>query len=86
MKELLSSLSGKGQVTIPLEIRRALDLKPRDRLAFRLEGREVRIVPAAVSLQASFQAVPPLGRGLTDEEITQIAADEHAQHVAGEGR
>jgi AbrB family looped-hinge helix DNA binding protein len=86
MKDLLSSVSLKGQVTIPMEIRRALDIKPRDKVAFRLEHGELRIVPAAASVQASFQAVPPLRQPLTDEQIIEIASEEHAHHVAKEGR
>ncbi len=84
-KEMLSSVSEKGQVTIPLEIRRALDIKPRDKVAFTLEGREVRLAPATASLEASFQAVPPLDRPLTDDGIIEIAAQEHAERAAREG-
>lgn len=86
IKELLSSVSDKGQVTIPMEIRRALDIKPRDKVVFRLEDGEVRIIPAEASLQASFQAVPPLRQPLTDEQMIEIAGEEHAQLVAREGR
>lgn len=84
MRELLSSVSEKGQVTIPMEIRRALHIKPRDRVAFRLENGEIKIVPAH-SLEASFQAVPPLGRSLTDEEIVEVAVEEHTRHIVKEG-
>lgn len=85
MKELLSSVSEKGQVTIPLEIRRALAIKPKDKVAFKLERGEVKLVPAASSLEASFQAIPPLGRPLTDEQLIEVATEEHAKRVAKEG-
>ena len=38
-----ASVTSKGQVTIPVKIRRLLSLKPGDRLLFEEEGQEVRI-------------------------------------------
>jgi hypothetical protein len=37
------------------------------------------------SFLASYQAVPALGRRMTVEEMTEIAAEEHAQEAAGKG-
>ena len=34
MKEMLSSVSPKGQITIPVAIRRLLGVKPKDTVAF----------------------------------------------------
>ena len=45
MKEHVSTLTRKGQVTIPVEIRRALALKEGDKVAFELEGDKVRLAP-----------------------------------------
>lgn len=63
MKEMLSSVSEKGQVTIPLEIRRALDLKPRDKVAFTLEDGEVssslRPLPSKPVSRLSLRYVGP---------------------------
>jgi AbrB family looped-hinge helix DNA binding protein len=81
MKEMLSSVSERGQVTIPLEIRRALDIKPRDKVAFKLEGGEVKLIPSTSTLEASYQAIPRLRRPLTDDETTEIAAEEHAETI-----
>lgn len=36
MKELLTVMTRKGQVTVPAEVRRALDLKQGDKVAFEL--------------------------------------------------
>ncbi len=38
-----SALSAKGQVTIPKEIRDALDLKPGDKVVFLEKGEEISI-------------------------------------------
>ncbi len=38
---IYSTLTSKGQTTIPLEIRKALHLKTRQRLVYKLKGNEV---------------------------------------------
>ena len=37
MDNAITRITSKGQVTVPVNIRRALGLKPRDRIAFSLE-------------------------------------------------
>jgi antitoxin PrlF len=44
MVELLATVTDKGQVTVPAEVRRRLGIKPRDKLAFVLDGDTVRLV------------------------------------------
>ncbi len=39
----VSTITSKGQTTIPIEIRELLDLKPGDKLAFDVEGRKVTL-------------------------------------------
>ena len=51
--EYVSNLTSKGQVTIPVSIRKALGLKPRDKVAFRMENGTVRIEPARASVRDS---------------------------------
>lgn len=41
----VSTMTSKGQVTIPKAIREALDVRERDRLLFLLEGDRVVLVP-----------------------------------------
>lgn len=43
MKEILSTLTSKGQVTIPVEVRQTLGLKTGDKLAFTIEDSQVRV-------------------------------------------
>ena len=38
MKEIIASLTSKGQVTIPVEVRRLLGIKPGEKIAFVLNG------------------------------------------------
>jgi AbrB family looped-hinge helix DNA binding protein len=79
------SVSPKGQVTIPLEYRRLLGLKPRDTVEFDLDQGSVRVKPAPSRLKQIACSIPPLPQPHTDQEMTEIAAEEHAGHVAREG-
>ncbi len=85
MEQYVSSVSIKGQVTIPAKIREHLDIHPKDKVAFILEDDHVQIVPAKVSLDSLYRSVPALKKLLSDEEMTTIAAEEHAREVAEEG-
>src|SRR4051812_43831961 len=83
--ERTSSVSPKGQVTIPAEIRQELGLRPRDRVVFEMHEGQLLIRPARSSLDASYRSVPALDRPLSDNEMTEIAQEEHARQVAEEG-
>lgn len=85
MKEFLSSVSTKGQVTLPAEIRSRLGIKPRDKVVIVLDEEDVILRPAQVSLKAGFQSIPALKRRHSLDEMTEIAAEEHAEDVAREG-
>lgn len=83
-KEILSSVSQKGQVTIPLEVRKRLGVEAKDKVAFRIERDEIKIVSVASSLEKSFQAIPALKKKMSVEQMVEIAANEHAQKVVNE--
>lgn len=59
MKESLATITAKGQVTIPVEIRKALGLKPGDKAAFVYDQDGVRIEPSSSTLRLGFGAVKP---------------------------
>ena len=82
MKEQLSSVSPKGQITIPAEIRQLLGVKPKDKVAFRVEGGEVKIAPARSPLEESYRAVPALAKAVSLEEMEELVAEEAARQAA----
>ncbi len=47
MQRHISTVTTKGQATIPAEIRRLLRITPHDKVAFLVEAGQVRIAPAA---------------------------------------
>lgn len=85
MKEFVSSLSPKGQITLPVEVRRRMGLKPKDQVAIRVEGDQVSIAPARSALFAAHQSIPALVPPRTLSEMTEIAAEEAAEEAAREG-
>lgn len=79
--EFLSSVSPKGQITLPVEVRRQLGIKPKDKVAIRLIDRHVTIEPAASGFLAAYRSIPALATPLTDREMTEIAAEEAAERA-----
>ena len=84
VKHFSSSVSPKGQVTIPAEVRARLGIKPKDRVTITLDGDEVRLRPARFTLESACGSVPALPRGLDLEEIERIAREEHVAHLIAE--
>jgi antitoxin PrlF len=80
-----SSVSPKGQITMPAEVRRRLGIKVRDEVAIEVEGDTVRIIPIRSRLLAHVGIAGSLAEPLDLDEMTRIAADEHAEQVAREG-
>jgi AbrB family looped-hinge helix DNA binding protein len=85
MKELLTVVTRKGQVTVPAPVRKALGLKQGDRVTFRVENGEARLTPAPSPVDESFQVAPPLSPARSQREIDEIVQEEIAQNAAQEG-
>jgi antitoxin PrlF len=85
-REIIMTMTRKGQVTIPAVVRRLLGLEPNKQVAFEIENGEVRIRPAQATLEAAYGAVKPLSRPEDFEEIARVAQEEHAQEVVGKQR
>lgn len=59
MTERSTTVTAKGQVTIPGKLRRALNIKPKDRVAFDLADGELRLRPVGSQVMAGYGAVKP---------------------------
>jgi AbrB family looped-hinge helix DNA binding protein len=77
-------MTQKGQVTIPIEIRRRLGLKPHDRVRFELDGDEVKLKPATSGLLAGYGAVQPKHRPEPWVQIREEVEAAIAEEVAAE--
>jgi AbrB family looped-hinge helix DNA binding protein len=84
LREIVSTITSKGQVTIPAEVRRHLGVGDRDKIAFVLDDNgEVRLTalryPTIQSLRGIAGCLP---RPMVWQEIEEIAQEEHAEDVA----
>jgi len=71
-----ATLTSKGQVTIPKEIREALGLKTGDRLVFQLvaEG-VVEIRPRTVDLRSLAGMISPEEKGVSLDQMEEAVAE-----------
>ena len=78
-KEILSTITSKGQVTIPAEVRKHLDLKPGDKIVFVVEDAgEVRLAaPKYPDIESLHGAAGSLEKPRTWEEMRAIAREDH---------
>jgi AbrB family looped-hinge helix DNA binding protein len=69
MKEVVSTIGSKGQVTIPAEIRRNLQLGPKDKVAFVItdEG-TIELRRPRFTLESVFGSIPALPNESPDLE------------------
>ena len=66
-----ATLTSKGQITIPAEVRRRLGLHPGDQVGFVLEGEEVRLVRKERNIEAAF-GICKTDTSVSLEEMDQI--------------
>ena len=82
MVQVVTTITQRSQVTIPAEVRRVLGLKPRDKVAFTIDGEEVRLSPVKYTIESVAGSLPPLHEGPQDfEEQIRQAKDERAERT-----
>jgi len=85
MHELETTLTQKGQVTIPVEIRRLMGLEPHDRVRFEVEGETVRITKVSSNLLKWYKSVPPRNRPEDLRAVREEFERGVAEEVVSEG-
>jgi AbrB family looped-hinge helix DNA binding protein len=73
MKELWTVVTRKGQVTVPAQIRKELELKEGDKVAFVLDEGQVRLVRTSSVVQRTAGALKSRKPPLTAEELREEA-------------
>jgi AbrB family looped-hinge helix DNA binding protein len=66
-----STLTSKGQVTIPVEVRKRLGLRPGDAVAFITEEDRVRLVRKGNRIEAAFGICRP-DKSLSVEQMDEV--------------
>ncbi len=85
-RRFYSSVSPKGQITLPAEVRRLLGIEPKDQVAIELVDSAVRISKVESRLLAHYQEAGSLPARLSWRDTTRVAAEDHAEVAAREGR
>lgn len=83
---LKSTLTSKGQLTIPKEVRQRLNLKPGDRLVFVLEGERISLkVERRKTLEELKGSLPARGRYRGKEAEREAARSHVSRRLSGRG-
>jgi AbrB family looped-hinge helix DNA binding protein len=77
----VTTLTSKGQVTIPKEIRDELGLKPHDKIRFSLENGHAVLRKAHPPLEELAGSLPSLGIDISVEEEIELAKKERAREL-----
>jgi AbrB family looped-hinge helix DNA binding protein len=83
MREVLSTITSKGQVTIPAEVRQSLGLKKGDKIAFVIdEGGDVHLKPPRhPSIMSLRGAAGTLPRPMSWQEVKETVEEEHVAEL-----
>jgi AbrB family looped-hinge helix DNA binding protein len=84
MREITTTITQRGQVTIPAEVRRVLGVKPRDKVTFTILDGEVRLAPVSLTLESAYGSVKPSKRPEDFDQISRAAKDAKAEQTAQE--
>lgn len=79
---LRSSVTTKGQVTIPIELREKLGIKPGDRVGFVDEGGRLVLQRQETAIEAVFGIVKA-GKGVTLEQMEDAISAGTSRHAGG---
>lgn len=79
MKEIITSVTQRGQVTIPAEVRKLLGVKAKDKVAFEIEDDQVRLVPVKFTLESVFGSVKPATTTEDFKTISRAVREEKAE-------
>lgn len=84
VREYVSSVTAKGMITIPQEVRKSLNIKPKSQVVIRFNEDNVIIKPLPMTLEETFGSVTPLNRPENFAELIQTAKEERTQTIISE--
>lgn len=84
-RQLETTITRKGQVTIPIEIRSRLGLHPKDKVLFELEGDVVKLRPAPSKVLRWYGSVTPRQRPEDFRKLREEFERGVAEEVISEG-
>ena len=89
MKEQLTTVTRKGQITVPIEIRKALGIEVGDKVAVSLDEENgalhANLRPVRSVADMTFGIITPRKRPEDIKELRKLAIEEMAENAASEG-
>ncbi len=85
MQRFETTVTEKGQVTIPQEIRRLIGLQPHDKVSFEVEGDTVKLMRASSKLLKWFGSVTPRHKPGDFQALREEFEQAVAEEVVSEG-
>jgi AbrB family looped-hinge helix DNA binding protein len=82
MKELLATVNTKGQVTIPAEVRRALGVSVPGKVAFLIDGDEIRVARRGSVVQRTAGSMKAKGPARGARQLRAAAEAAMAEEAA----
>ena len=79
LEEHIRTVTSKGQVTIPIEVRRLLGVKANGKVAFHVRDGRVELHPVTMTLEEACGAVPPLARPVSPDEMRDMLDQDRAE-------
>ena len=84
MREMETTVTQKGQVTIPARVRAQLGLKPRDRVRFEIQGDAATLRPIPSKVLRWYGSVTPKERPEDPSKVRDEFEEGVAEEVAAE--
>ncbi len=86
MKEFTATVTHQNQVTLPVEVQRALGITARSKVIFAIEDDQVRLLPATFTLESAAGSVPGLeGEREIDDLIHAVKEERMTQKWGTKG-
>ena len=84
MKTYTTTVTERGQVTLPAHVRRLLGVKPKEQVTFEVEGDEIRLTPTRYTVESVRGAVPAISPHKSLDEIYHEAGEEYVRRTLTE--
>lgn len=79
-KEFVATITSKGQVTIPAQVRKALDLSASDKVIFRLSNAHLaEIEPLPMTLEEAFGSIKPINKPENFDHLQELVEKDKAE-------
>ena len=81
MREHIATISKRGQVTIPAEVQRLLDLRPGDKVRFVVQNDHVELAPAEFTAESVYGSARLLPGVEVDDDFKRQIAEAKEERV-----